>query len=152
MEAKFGNFSEMANLLSVKSRVSSDLTVLFDRFSLGRLLSRMGIRKEQGYSLVQLIMAICMFRVCGKTIHSAYMANFHGLVETGKNCYYRLLERQSIANLQAPKDDIQTQINQIAQQLGQSGADNDELANNDCSVTQGDGRYRREVGSKIQDA
>ena len=33
-----------------------------------------------------------------------------------------------IANLQARKDDIQTQIDQIAQQLGQSGADNDELA------------------------
>ena len=49
MESKFGNFSEMANLASVKSRVSSDLTVLFERFSLGRLLSRMGIRKEQGY-------------------------------------------------------------------------------------------------------
>lgn len=77
MEAKFGNFSEMANLLSVKSRVSSDLTVLFERFSLGRLLYRMGIRKEQGYSLVQLIMALCIFRVCGETIHSAYMANFY---------------------------------------------------------------------------
>lgn len=34
-----------------------------------------------------------------------------------------------IANLQARKDDIQTQIDQIAQQFGQSGADNDELAN-----------------------
>ena len=34
-----------------------------------------------------------------------------------------------IANLQARKDDIQTQIDQIAQQLGQSDADNDELAN-----------------------
>ena len=34
-----------------------------------------------------------------------------------------------IANLQARKDDIQTQIDQIAQQLGQSGTDNDELAN-----------------------
>ena len=33
MEAKFGNFSELTNLLSVKSRVSSDLTVLFERFS-----------------------------------------------------------------------------------------------------------------------
>lgn len=26
MDAKFGNFSEMANLMSVKSRVSSDLS------------------------------------------------------------------------------------------------------------------------------
>ena len=34
-----------------------------------------------------------------------------------------------IANLQARKDDIQTQIDQIAQQLGQSGTNNDELAN-----------------------
>ena len=41
-------------------------------------------------------MTLCIFRVCGEMIHSAYMANFHGLVETGKNCYYRLLERQSI--------------------------------------------------------
>ena len=96
MDAKFGNFSEMANLLSVKSRISSGLTVLFARFSLGRLLYRLGMRKDQGYSLVQLIMAICMFRVCGETIHSAYMARFHGLVTTGKNCYYRLLERKSM--------------------------------------------------------
>ena len=34
-----------------------------------------------------------------------------------------------IANLQARKDDIQKQIDQIAQQFGQSGADNNELAN-----------------------
>lgn len=96
MEAKFGNFSEMANLLSVKSRISSDLSVLFGRFALGRLLSRMGMEKVQGYSLIQLIMAICMFRVCGETIHSAYMKRFHGVVTTGKNCYYRLLERESM--------------------------------------------------------
>ena len=37
-----------------------------------------------------------MFRVCGETIHSAYMKRFHGLVTTGKNCYYRLLERESM--------------------------------------------------------
>lgn len=52
MDAKFGIFSEMANLLSIKSRISSDLTVLFARFSLGRLLYRLGMRKEQGYSLL----------------------------------------------------------------------------------------------------
>ena len=96
MDAKFVNFSEMANLLSVKSRVSSDLSVLFSRFALGHMLSRMGMRKEQGYSLVQLIMAVCTFRVCGETICSAYMARFHGLLATGKNCYYRLLERESM--------------------------------------------------------
>lgn len=96
MDAKFVNFSEMANILSVKSRVSSDLPVLFSQFALGHLLSRMGMRKEQGYSLVQLIMAVCTFRVCGETIRSAYMARFHGLLATGKNCYYRLLERKSM--------------------------------------------------------
>ncbi len=64
MEAKFGYFSEMANLLSVKSRVSSDITVLFERFSLGRLLSRMDMRKEQGYSLVQLIICPYTCFVC----------------------------------------------------------------------------------------
>ena len=96
MDAKFGDFSEMANLLSAKSRISGDLSVLFSRFSLGHLLSHMKMSKTQGYSLVQLIMAICMFRVCGETIHSAHTARFQGLVNTGKNCYYRLLERQSM--------------------------------------------------------
>ncbi len=96
MDAKFDNFSEMANLLSAKSRISNDLTVLFARFSLGHMLSRMGMKKEQGYSLVQLIMAICIFRVCGETIRSAYATRFHGLATTGKNCYYRLLERASM--------------------------------------------------------
>ena len=52
MDAKFGNFSEMVNLLSVKSRISSNLTVLFARFSLGRLLYRQEMRKEQDYSLL----------------------------------------------------------------------------------------------------
>ena len=60
MEAKFGDFSEMANLLSVKSRVSSDITVLFERFSLVRLLSRMGMRKEQGYSLLKFRRGCCI--------------------------------------------------------------------------------------------
>ncbi len=75
----------MANLLSAKSRISSDLTVLFACFSLGHMLSRMGMKKEQGYSPVQLIMAICIFRVCGDTIRSAYTARFHGLATTGKS-------------------------------------------------------------------
>lgn len=96
MDAKFGIFSEMGNLLSVKSRVSSNLTALFARFSLGHLLSHMGMKKEQEYSLVQLIMVICLFRVCGETIHSVYKSRFHDLATTGKNCYYRLLERSSM--------------------------------------------------------
>ena len=96
MDAKFGDFSEMANLLSAKSRISRDLSVLFSRFSLGHLLSHMDMSKAQGYPLVQLIMAICMIRVCDETIHSAHTNRFHGLLNTGKNCYYRLLERQSM--------------------------------------------------------
>lgn len=38
MDAKFVNFSEMANMLSVKFRVSSDLSILFSRFALGNLV------------------------------------------------------------------------------------------------------------------
>lgn len=96
MDAKFDNFSEMTNLLSVKSRISNDMIVLFSRFSLGHLLSRTGMRKEQTYSLVQLIIEVCLFRVCGETIRSAYIARFYGLAQTGKNCYYRLMERTSM--------------------------------------------------------
>ncbi len=82
MDAKFANFSEIANLLSVKSRISGDLTVLFSRFALGHLLNRMGMRKEQGYSLVQLVMAVCMFRVCGETMAQWDIAVFVGWDES----------------------------------------------------------------------
>lgn len=96
MEAKFGYFSEMANLLSVKSRVSSDITVLFERFSLGRLLSRMDMRKEQGYSLVQLI--ICPY-ACFVCAEKRFILPIWQIFRPGENWKELLLppvERQSM--------------------------------------------------------
>lgn len=63
----------MANILSVKSRVDKDLSVLLALFPLGRMLSHIGMRKGLRDSLDQFIVAICLFRVCGErlivTIH-----------------------------------------------------------------------------------
>ena len=47
MDAKIRNFSEMANLLIVKSRVNNDLSVFFSHFSLGHMLSGMDMQKEE---------------------------------------------------------------------------------------------------------
>ena len=96
MNAKLGNFSEISKLLSVKSKMSGDILSLFSKFGLGHLLCRLSLEKHDGISAVQLILSLCLFRINGETIHSTYKKNFYHLLETGKNCYYRMMVRQTM--------------------------------------------------------
>ena len=96
MNAKLGNFSEISKLLSVKSKMSGDILSLFSKFGLGHLLCRLSLEKHDGISAVQLILSLCLFRINGETIHSIYKKNFYHLLETGKNCYYRMMVRQAM--------------------------------------------------------
>ena len=43
MDAKLSNFSELSNILSVKSSLRTNLMSLFTRFGLGHLLCRMSL-------------------------------------------------------------------------------------------------------------
>ncbi len=96
MNAKLDNLSELANILSVKNSVGTNLLTLFGRFGLGHLLSRMSLEKEQGISAVQLILSLCLFRIGGESIHFVHKAGFHNLLDTGKNCYYRMMTRSAM--------------------------------------------------------
>lgn len=96
MDAKLSNLSELANLLSVKNTISMNILSLFSRFGIGHLLCHMSLEKPQGISAVQLIMSLCMFRVNGESIHSIYRKGFYELLDTGKNCYYRMMTRTSM--------------------------------------------------------
>lgn len=96
MNAKLGNFSEISKLLSVKSKMSGDILSLFSKFGLGHLLCRLSLEKHDGISAVQLILSLCLFRINGETIHSIYKKDFYHLLETGKNCYYRMMVRQAM--------------------------------------------------------
>ena len=96
MDAKLDNLSEISKLLSVKSKMSSDILSLFSKFGLGRLLCRLSLEKHDGISAVQLILSLCLFRINGETIHSIYKKNFYHLLTTGKNCYYRMMVRQTM--------------------------------------------------------
>ena len=93
MNTKLDNFSEISKLLSVKSKMSSDILSLFSKFGLGRLLCRLSLEKHDGISAVQLILSLCLFRINGETIHSIYKKNYYHLLTTGKNCYYRMMVR-----------------------------------------------------------
>ena len=105
MDAKLDNFSEISKLLSVKSKMSSDILSLFSKFGLGRLLCRLSLEKHDGISAVQLILSLCLFRINGETIHSIYKKNFYHLLTTGKNCYYRMMVRQTM-NLNPQKRNV----------------------------------------------
>ena len=96
MNAKLGNFSEISKLLSVKSKMSGDILSLFSKFGFGHLLCRLSLEKHDGISAVQLILSLCLFRINGETIHSIYKKDFYHLLETGKNCYYRMMVRQAM--------------------------------------------------------
>ena len=46
MDAKLSNFSELSNILSVKSSLQTNLMALFTRFGLGHLLCKLSLEKE----------------------------------------------------------------------------------------------------------
>ena len=96
MIAKLDKLSEMAKLLSVKNDVYANLMTYFGQLQLGRMLSRLSLEKQQGVSAVQLILSLCMFRIMDESIHAVYKKGFYGLLETGKNCYYRMLNRETM--------------------------------------------------------
>ncbi len=82
--------------MSVKSSTNTSILALFAKFSLGRVLSRHAIDKMRGVDMVQLILSLMLFRINQKTVGAMYNARFYGLLETGKNCYYRLMNRSEM--------------------------------------------------------
>ena len=61
MEAKIEKISELAKLLSVKTRMSDDLFHLFGKFGIGHLLSRLSLEKHDGVSASELILSLSLF-------------------------------------------------------------------------------------------
>ena len=96
MDAKLSNFSELSNILSVKSSLRTNLMSLFTRFGLGHLLCRMSLEKQAGIPAVQLILSLCLFRIAGESIHSMYKKSYYDLLNTGHNCYYRMMRRATM--------------------------------------------------------
>ena len=86
----------MSNILSVKSSLRTNLMALFTRFGLGHLLCRMSLEKQAGVPAVQLILSLCLFRIAGESIHSMYKKSYYDLLNTGHNCYYRMLRRATM--------------------------------------------------------
>ena len=96
MTAKLDKIHEMYKLLNEKERVNHDIMSTFGRFGLSQTLRRLGLEKQQGVSALQLIISLCLFRFNGESIFGMYRKDFHSLVETGKNCYYRMMGRETM--------------------------------------------------------
>ena len=96
MDAKLSIFSELSNILSVKSSLRTNLMALFTRFGLGHLLCRMSLEKQAGIPAVQLILSLCLFRIAGESIHSICKKSYYDILNTGHNCYYRMLRRATM--------------------------------------------------------
>ena len=93
MDANLDKLSEIGKLLGEKDEVCGKMVTYFGLMGLGRMLSRLSLEKQQGVSIARLILSLCLFRIAGESIHSVWRKRFCGLLETGKNCYYRLLGR-----------------------------------------------------------
>ena len=61
MDAKLADFSEIGNILSVKSDINNGCAALFGRFGLGDLLRHLPLEKVSGVSPVMLIVSLCLF-------------------------------------------------------------------------------------------
>jgi hypothetical protein len=96
MNAKIDKFSEMEKVLSVKNDTNDGMIALFGRFGIGNLLRHLSMEKKSGIDAVTLIVSLCLFRMNSLSIFSAYRDRFHGLLDYGKNSFYRMMLRPSM--------------------------------------------------------
>ena len=57
MNAKLSNFSELSNILSVKSSLSTNLMAFFARFGLGYMLCKLSLENKVGIAAAQLVLS-----------------------------------------------------------------------------------------------
>ncbi|AKU70033.1 hypothetical protein J5A51_05205 [Prevotella fusca JCM 17724] len=93
MNANIQQISELERVLSVKNATNWSFLSLFGKFALGGVLSRHSLDKKRGVDIVQLTLLLILFRINQTTVGSIYNDRFYDLLETGKNCYYRLTNR-----------------------------------------------------------
>ena len=65
-------------------------------FGIGRILSKHSLDKMRGRDMAEQILAMMVFHILGETIGSLSTTQFHGVLEIGKNCFYRLLARSEM--------------------------------------------------------
>lgn len=96
MDAKLEQLNEMSKVLSVKASVNDELMALFGQFGLSNLLRHLSLEKKAGVSTVTLILALCLIRINGISIFRSYHRQFFGLLDVGKNCFYRIMLRPTM--------------------------------------------------------
>ena len=72
------------------------MLALFGRFGIGNLLRHLSMEKKSGIDTVTLIVSLCLFLMNSLSIFSAYRNRFHGLLDYGKNSFYRMMLRPSM--------------------------------------------------------
>ena len=96
MFAKLNKIGELTKILSVKSETSDAIMHFMRCFGIGRILSKHSLDKMRGRDMAEQILAMMVFRILGETIGSLSLTKFHGVLEVGKNCFYRLLARSEM--------------------------------------------------------
>ena len=93
MFAKLIKIGELSKVLSVKSETSDAIMHFMECFGIGRILSKHSLDKMRGRDMAGQILAMMVFRILGDTIGSLSTMKFYGILDVGKNCFYRLLSR-----------------------------------------------------------
>ena len=96
MFAKLNKIGELTKILSVKSETCDSIMHFMACFGIGRILSKHSLDKMRGRDMAEQIMAMMVFRIIGETIGFMSTTKFYGILEVGKNCFYRLLARSEM--------------------------------------------------------
>ena len=85
MFAKLNKIGELTKILSVKSETCDSIMHFMACFGIGRILSKHSLDKMRGRDMAE--------QILGESIGFMSKTKFYGILEVGKNCFYRLLAR-----------------------------------------------------------
>jgi hypothetical protein len=93
MDAKLGILNELGNILAKKEKTDGGVLHFSKQFKIGHLLNPYSCIKKQGYSLMQILVALILSRLGGLSVYAAQKT---GHVKMDDNTVYRLMNNPSV--------------------------------------------------------
>ena len=93
MSAKISILDELSNILTQKEKTDEGVLVFSKQFKIGQLLKPFSSVKQQGYSLMLILVALLLSRFGGLSVYAAQKT---GNLQMDDNTIYRLMNNQLI--------------------------------------------------------
>jgi hypothetical protein len=96
MDSKIGILTELEHVLCNNDKTNTGVLDFFKQFKISKLLSPFDLKKDKGFKVSTLIVAMCLFRIKGLSIWAMQKTGNNRLFNADENTFYRLMNNSQV--------------------------------------------------------